>query len=236
MSKLGKHLTRQAWWFLFGAVAVAIVVYVIVWTTLACHAPEWRATFNGVPSCAEFWLNRYQGLIGALATLLAGFLAYRAAMSVAKSAERQARDARRAALTDQIERLSHDVDALNVAARYLGAYLAQYPSEGGDETTYFRAFRLARLKGSDVISPAALTAPDGYGVRINASMTKLQRLGERTDSLTSDQLSTVKIVGGEIYNVIGELRSIEIQIDLVTPRYAARLRTLHDELKTIAEN
>ena len=235
MSKLGKHLTRQAWWFLFGAVAVAIVVYVIVWTTLACHAPEWRATFNGVPSCAEFWLNRYQGLIGALATLLAGFLAYRAAMSVAKSAERQLR-CQTCGFDGSDREISHDVDALNVAARYLGAYLAQYPSEGGDETTYFRAFRLARLKGSDVISPAALTAPDGYGVRINASMTKLQRLGERTDSLTSDQLSTVKIVGGEIYNVIGELRSIEIQIDLVTPRYAARLRTLHDELKTIAEN
>src|SRR5271155_3103254 len=105
-------MTRQGSWFLFGAVAAAMLIAVVMWAALACGYPAWQSVLGGAPSCAEFWLNRYQGLIGALATLFAGFLAYRAAMSEARRAEQQARNARRAALNDQQRRLCRDIDAL----------------------------------------------------------------------------------------------------------------------------
>ncbi len=229
-------MTRQGWWFLFGAVALAIAIYVIIWATLACYAPAWQAMFNNAPSCTEFWLNRYQGLIGALATLFAGFLAYRAAMSAAHRAERQARDARRAALTDQIERVCKDIDNLSVAASYIGTYVQRFPSEGNDELAYFREFQLARMTVSDAISYAALAAPDGFGPRINTLMTAIQQLGERTNEITSDQISTAKFFGAEIVNRIGGLRTVETQIRSAIPGFQARLITLRDELDTLAEN
>lgn len=229
-------MTRRRWWFLFGAIAVAIAVGAIVWAAArSCHSPAWQATLNSAPSCTEFWLNRYQGLIGALATLLAGFLAYRAAMSAAKGAERQARDARRAALTDQIARLRHDIDVLEIAANYIDTYVGRYPSDGSNETAYFSACQLARLTANDVVNQAALAAPDGYGARIDTLMTAIHQLGDRTKEITSEQLSTAKLIGGEIFNRIAELRSVEEQIRSVIPRYQARLGTLRDELDNLAE-
>jgi glucose-6-phosphate dehydrogenase assembly protein OpcA len=47
----------------------------------------------------EFWLNRYQGLLGAGATLLAGWLAYRAAITTARRAERLAKTRKESCLT-----------------------------------------------------------------------------------------------------------------------------------------
>jgi hypothetical protein len=196
----------------------------------------WLKVLDGNPSCAEFWLNRYQGLIGALATLLAGFLAYLAAMSQAKQAERQAIDAKRAALIDQIERLRHDFDTLNAAGNDLAEYVGRFPSEGTDETAYFRALHHARFTGGDVIGPATLAAPDGLGARINTLMTALEHLGDSTKEITSDQLSTVKPVGGEVYNRIQALRAIEKQIRSIIPRHQTRLGALQDELKALPES
>ena len=60
-------------WTIFGAAVVALLVGVWVWAEVACDNPAWQKVLNGSPNCTEFWLNRYQGLIGALATLFAGF-------------------------------------------------------------------------------------------------------------------------------------------------------------------
>jgi hypothetical protein len=78
-------------WLIFGAAVAVVLIAVWIWAELACRNPAWQTVLNGSPSCTEFWLNRYQGLIGALATLFAGFLAYQAAMSQMRRAEREAR-------------------------------------------------------------------------------------------------------------------------------------------------
>jgi hypothetical protein len=85
-------MTQQGRWFLFLAFIAAMLIAGPIWAALACRSPAWLKVLDGAPSCAEFWLNRYQGLIGAAATLLAGFLAYQAAVSDARRAERKARD------------------------------------------------------------------------------------------------------------------------------------------------
>ena len=156
-------------------------------------------------------------------------------MKAAKGAERQARDARRAALTEQIERLHQDIHALNVAASDIGKYVGRFPSDTTNEIAYFSVCQFARQTANDVINQAALAAPEGYGARINTLMTALHRLGDRTKEITSDQHSSAKGVGGEIYNRIDELRTVESQIHLLIPRYQGRPKTRRDELDTLAE-
>jgi hypothetical protein len=116
----------------------------------------------GAPSCAEFWINRYQGLLGAFATLCAGFLAYRAAMSEVRRAERRMREARKAALNEQVDELCRDIDALKVAAGYVGTYLGNFPSTGGaNDDSYYNCFQQARTKARDFVSQSAVAAPGG---------------------------------------------------------------------------
>jgi hypothetical protein len=95
---MATHQRFPPLWLIFGAAIAALLIAVWVWAEFACRSPAWQTVLSGSPSCTEFWLNRYQGLIGALATLFAGFLAYQGAVSEARRAERQAREARKAAL------------------------------------------------------------------------------------------------------------------------------------------
>jgi hypothetical protein len=231
-------MTRQGWW-LFGAGAVAVMIAVSIWAALACRNPAWQAVLNGAPSCAEFWLNRYQGLIGALATLFAGFLAYRAAVSEARRAERQVREARKAALKDQIQRLCRDIDALKLAASYISEYAGRFPSNP-DKTAFFNAFRLARNKALDFVSHAALSAPDGYGARINTVMTAIQQLGDRIeehlDKMGSNAQAAIDFFGDNIIERIAGLQSVRNQILSDMPAYESRLVGLRDELTALEQN
>jgi hypothetical protein len=231
-------MTRQGWLFLSGSVAAAIVIDLIIWAGLTCHDPAWRTTLSSAPSCSEFWLNRYQGLIGALATLLAGFLAYRAAMSAAKEAERQARDAKRAALNEQMQRLYRDIDALRLAAGYLGEYAGRFPSvENPDKTIFFNAFRLARNMARDFVSQAALSAPGGYGARIHTLMTAIQQLGDRIeeqlDKPGANTTAAIDFFGDDIVMRVSGLQSIRSQMRSDLPGYEAQLIELRDELAAL---
>jgi hypothetical protein len=215
-----------------------MLIAVWVWAELACRSSAWHALLSGAPSCTEFWLNRYQGLIGALATLFAGFLAYRAAVSEARRADHRARDARTAMLKGEVDRLCRDIDAMRVAAGYIGKYVAHFPSTpGASDDAYFNAFQNARIKAHDVVSHSAVNAPGGYGARIQTLMTGIDRLGDRvkeqTGSSGANYNSTVALFGAEIKERIAGLQVLQKQIRDDIPRYGARLNAARDELTAL---
>jgi hypothetical protein len=231
-------MRRQGWWFLVGALALGVLIDTGILAALACNAPAWRTLLNDAPSCAEFWLNRYQGLIGALATLTAGFLAYRAAVSEARRAERQARDVRSSALRDKIRRLCADIDALKVAAGYLGTYAGRFPpAENPDQDSYFQAFQNAWVTADDSTSYSALDAPDSYGNRINTLMTTIQQLGERINEVSSrmgsNRAALLNTFGKTIIDKVNGLRMVEKQMRSKIPDYEAQLNAARDELSAL---
>lgn len=224
-------------WCLFAAAVIVILIAVWGWAELACHTPAWQTVLSGAPSCTEFWLNRYQGLIGALATLFAGFLAYRAALSEAKRAERQARQAEIAALKEQAHRLYREIDTLRLASGYIGKYLDRFPvwsQERPDKTLYFNIFRLARTMAQDFVSASALSAPDGYGTRIHTLMTAIQQLGDRIEEnilqMGGKSQAAINLFGDEIVDRVTGLHAIRAQIQADIPGYEARLNGLRDTL------
>jgi hypothetical protein len=226
---------------IFGAAIVALLVGAWVWAELACDNPAWQKVLNGSPSCTEFWLNRYQGLIGALATLFAGFLAYRAALSEMRRAERQARVAREAALHDQIQQLCLDIDGLKLAASYLGKYTEPFPtSANATKVDYFTALQSARIMARDFVSHTAASAPYGYGPRIQTIMTSIQQLGERIkeqlESAGANYQSTVDLYGSEIVDRITGLRSVRDQLRAEIPRREDQLIALRNELAMLQSN
>ena len=70
---------RASNWQIFGAGLVAgVALWRGVFSRGLCHLPvAVKATnFDDRTWCFEFWFNRYQGLLGGMATLFAAFLAY----------------------------------------------------------------------------------------------------------------------------------------------------------------
>jgi hypothetical protein len=182
-------MTRPGQLFLLGSIGIAVLAVVVLWATTACHLPAWQATLNGAPSCAEFWLNRYQGLLGAIATLFAGFLAYRAAIKEARRAERQARDVRKAVLNEKRDRLCQDLDALKLAASYIDTYVDGFPANATNDA-YYNAFMEARTRARDSLSQVAIEAPDRFGARIQTVMTSMQKLASQI-CMSSQNCATV---------------------------------------------
>ena len=212
-------MTRLGQLFLFGAIGIAVLADIMLWAAAACRSPAWQATLNGAPSCAEFWLNRYQGLLGAAATLLAGFLAYRAALSEARRAERQARDVRRAMLSEKRRRLCQDLDALRLAASYIDSYVSRFPAtENATNDAYYNAFMEARTKARNSLSQVAVEAPDRFGARIETVMTAMQKLGERIaehlNSTGANYPSTVALFGSEVAERVAGLQTLRDQNSL----------------------
>lgn len=88
-------------WLSAIAVIVCCEIFGVIWL-LGPEAVRIAATESkqpyGLGITVEFWLNRYQTLIGATATLIAGYLAYRGAVLSIRQAEeasgRQQREAR----------------------------------------------------------------------------------------------------------------------------------------------
>jgi hypothetical protein len=229
---------KRLGWFLFGTAIVAIAICLCIWAALACRNPAWRTVLNGAPSCAEFWLNRYQGLIGALATLFAGFLAYRAVLNEAKRAEKQARNARKAVLNDEIQQLCRDIDTLRLAADYIGKYVDRFPSEDKlGKAPYLEAFRQAHIKGQDFVSMTALDAPGGYGSRIHTLMAAIKDLGARVEeqiaSMGSNPYAATNLFGDDIIERVTGLRTIQNQMRATIPSYEGRLNGLRRELAAL---
>jgi hypothetical protein len=222
-------------WSMFVVATALMLVGVWVWAQVACRSPVWQTVLSGSPSCTEFWLNRYQGLIGALATLFAGFLAYKAAVSEMRLAVRRAREAQKVTLEGQIQQLCRDIDALKLAASYLGKYLENFPNVGNaTNVAYFNSFQGARTKARDFVSHVAAGAPDGFGARIQTVMTSIQQLGDRIkeqlEAPGANYNSTVDIFGAEIVERIAGLRSLQSQLRSEIPHREERLVSLRDEL------
>ncbi|MFB0490240.1 hypothetical protein ABIE45_002826 [Methylobacterium sp. OAE515] len=75
-----------------GAVAVVFCLAAFDWITWACRLPvgeEGKVLTPGFGGCIEFWLNRYQTSIGAVAALIAGFAAWQGAMKQVARADAQ---------------------------------------------------------------------------------------------------------------------------------------------------
>jgi hypothetical protein len=232
-------MTRAGTWFLLGAIGIAFVIYVLIWATLACSSTAWQTLMDGSPSCGEFWLNRYQGLLGAIATLLAGFLAYRAAVAEARQADTRSRNTQKAMLNGRVEELCRDIDALKVAAAYIRTYLENYPAAPDQPAggIYYDRYMEARIKGRDFISQSALAAPNGFGGRIQTVMTALDRIGERIKehigASGSNYHSSVAMFSAEIKRNIDGLGILEKQIRNEIPRFETRLNNVRDELDTL---
>jgi hypothetical protein len=83
-------MNREGWIFIGFVGASALAINAMPWLWTACRNPAWATVLNGAQSCPEFWLNRYQGLIGALVALGAAFVAVRPVWRQLAEMKRQA--------------------------------------------------------------------------------------------------------------------------------------------------
>jgi hypothetical protein len=72
-------MTKDGRRFLVGSVFVGLGINIGFWLIQSCDAPLWLKLIEaGGGSCAEFWLNRYQTLIGGGAALAGAWITIRA--------------------------------------------------------------------------------------------------------------------------------------------------------------
>ncbi len=126
----------------------------------------------------EFWLNRYQGLLGAGATLLAGWLAYRAAITTARRAERQAKDAQRKLLDDRIKRAQLDLDNLKLAASYLDNLANRFPPTDAGPLEFIKRLKTLRYEAATTLSHSASAAPPPHGPRVTTVIERIKALSD----------------------------------------------------------
>lgn len=96
-----------------GAVAAVFCLAAFDWTVWACRLPtgeEGKVLTPGVGGCIEYWLNRYQALIGALVAIGAAAFAWRGVVMQVASAEKQVRIGRRQSAIALIEVLNSNFD------------------------------------------------------------------------------------------------------------------------------
>lgn len=103
-----------------GAVAAVFCLAAFDWTAWACRLPpgeEGKVLTPGVGGCAEYWLNRYQALIGALVAIGAAAFAWRGVVMQVASAEKQVRIGRRQSAIALIEVLNSNFDNVRGLSR-----------------------------------------------------------------------------------------------------------------------
>ena len=143
-----------------------------------------QATVNGdALGPIEFWLNRYQGLLGASATLLAGWLAYRAAITTAKRAERRAKDAQRKFLDDRIKRAEIDLDNLKLAPSYLDNLANKFPPTNAAPLEFIKRLKTLRYEAGTTLSHSASAAPPPHGARVATVIERIKTLSDNLNEM-----------------------------------------------------
>ena len=106
-------------WHCLQPLAAAVAMFAAVF--VFAQAPRVCVHIPADAACVEYWIERYQALIGAAATLFAGYLAYRGAMITGLIAEREARAARYENANARFSGLAAEIDLLSTARGYAGA-------------------------------------------------------------------------------------------------------------------
>jgi hypothetical protein len=179
------------------------------------------------------------GLIGAAGTVFAGWLAYSAAQESAARAMAEAREAKRAALTEQVATCSADIDRLKVARGYLETYAANFPPTdfNASRRGFVTTFRECHARALDFLSSNAVRAPFGYGSQISTVMTRIEKLGERIEDLVRNSPTINPDVEWEdvVFDAVAGIRSLAEQIAGDIPMHEKYLLRLADERDKLAE-
>lgn len=182
-------------------------------------------------ACFEFWLNRYQGIIGAAATLLAGWLAYRAAVTTAHRADERAKKAELSIIEEKIKRALSDMDALRIAPPYLENIAGKF-DDTKDSAAAIHVLRTLHQKAGLSLSQSAAAAPAPHGYRITSTVTRLSVLGDRVHSLTMQGMTlqgVANMLGTDVAVAVEGLRIIANIIKDEIPKHELELTSLLDQ-------
>lgn len=226
-------LNRAGTIFVAGAIVVGVVLDATISAIIDCNEPRWATLIAASsPSCAEFWLNRYQGLLGAGTTLLAGWLAYRAAMIAAALAESRAKKTEIAVLTEKIARAMLELDNLKLAPAYLDNIANQFPPDNQPDGAFVVRLRGLRFKARDILSYSAANAPAPHGSRVETVVGRLRSLGDSVQEMDMRGVSIAGIatlIGADVRNAIAGLGDLAMTIRNDLPRADRQLVALMDE-------
>ncbi|CCD86703.1 hypothetical protein [Bradyrhizobium sp. ORS 285] len=136
-----------------------------------------------------------------------------------------------------VDKLGDDVERLKTARADLNKLIERFPDPGKLDG-WTNSLLTARSEGEDVLSPSASAAPFGYGDRILATVTRLQRMGdvisERELTMPS-QLAVAFRFDASVKRAIMELRTLSSQIKDEIPKREHEIARLGDRRNALAD-
>jgi hypothetical protein len=219
----------------FAAAALLLVTGVLGLAEAGSEAP--RCGFGDVECLLASHETLAAGLLGAAGTVFAGWLAYSAAQEATARALAMARDAKRAALAEQISSHAENIDRLKVARGYLNTFADHFPStdSGAPRIGFVATLRNCHAKALDFLSSTATRAPFGYGSQIATIMTRIEKLGERIEEsvMRNPGIKWEQYWADDVFEAIVGVRAVASQIANDIPGHERHLLRLVDERDAI---
>lgn len=197
------------------AVAMAFValVHVLPWMSAACDQAAWKDIMKTAgPSCAEFWVNRYQtawaGLIGAFAAMTAAWIAWHSIQVQIGREERSFAEAARRTADLEIMQIDREIAMLGI--------ICDRTREFADEFTgVFRQGKIAEYHALDRVSLPQTTSII-VNVGSKASNDYIEWAHRLMDYRGKAQMQSSRATGpGSVGEVArSQLRQLDSQISL----------------------